>query len=82
MWGLEVSKFEQQLRCSFHFQTNTLKKGMHTLAYSEISWIVSLLFFYKYGFGNKQPTKVDILFKKRNETKQDESSVGRGRTVN
>ena len=51
--SLEVSWFELQLHNYIHFQINTIRKGMSLLFPSGMDEIVSLLFFYKDGFGIK-----------------------------
>ena len=49
-YSLEVSKFEPQEWYYVHIWTNSFGKGMNPLTFSAMSWIVSLLFFYKNGF--------------------------------
>ena len=61
--GLEVSEFDLQAWYYVHFQTNILRKGMKLLILPTIDKIVSLLFFYKDGFGFKQSTKVYMPLK-------------------
>ena len=47
------------------FRTNAYEKGMNSL----IPKIVPLLFFYKDGFGLKEPTKVDMPLNKESKSK-------------
>ena len=51
--GLEESNFELQLHYYIHFWANSLGKDMKLLILPVIGSIVSLLFFYKDGFGIK-----------------------------
>ena len=51
--GLEVSEFELQSCYYVHFRTNTFEKAMNPLILRAVGKIVSLLFFYKDGFGIK-----------------------------
>ena len=48
---LYVSKFKLQSR--YYFQTNNFGKGMNPYIPTAMGLIVSLLFFYKDGFGIK-----------------------------
>ena len=50
---LKVREFKLQLCYYIHFQTNTFVKGMKPLIPPAMGFIVSGLFFYKDGFGNK-----------------------------
>ena len=60
-----VSEFELQPHYYVHFRTNTLEKGMNLLILTVMGNIISLLFFYKYGFSIKLLTKLDMSFKQR-----------------
>ena len=51
--GLEVSEFELQSLCYYHFRINPLGEGMNLLIPSAVGWIISLLFFYKDVIGIK-----------------------------
>ena len=53
-YDLEVSEFEHQLRYYFHFRTNTLGESIES-SYPRpaMGWILSLLFYYRDGFGIK-----------------------------
>ena len=53
-YGLEVNEFELQSRYYVHIWTNTLEKGMNPLIPPAMGDIVSLMFFYKDGFGIKK----------------------------
>ena len=48
-----LNEFEPQSRFYEHFQINTLWKGMKPLIPRAMGYIVSLLIFYKGGFGMK-----------------------------
>ena len=50
-WSLQVNEFE--LHCYFHFQTNTLEKGMNPLVHPALSYMISLIFFNKDIFSIK-----------------------------
>ena len=51
--GLEVSTFEFQSRYYVHFPTNTLRKGIENLLSFQLRGQITLLLFYKSGFGVK-----------------------------
>ena len=54
-----VSEFEPQSRYYFCFWTNTLEKDLEFLI--SLLWVkVTLLFFYKDGFGMRQSSKADM----------------------
>ena len=67
--SLIVSEFELQWYDYIPFQVNTLRKAWTLLSPIAMGWIVSLLFFYKVGFGIKWPTKVDMPLIKANQSK-------------
>ena len=50
---VEVTEFELQTYNYIHFGSNTIGKGMKPLILQAIGYIVSLVFFYKDGFGIK-----------------------------
>ena len=66
--SLKVSEFQLHLHYYIHFCTNTLGKGMNPFIPLAMSRIVSLLFFYKDGFGIKGLTKIYMPLNK--ETKE------------
>ena len=51
--GLEISEFECYLQYYVHFQNKTHGKGMKPLILPAMGSIISVLFFYKDGFGMK-----------------------------
>ena len=58
--GIVVSDFELQSCYYFYFKTNTLVKGLNLHIIPAMGFIISLLFFYKDGFGVKYPTQFDM----------------------
>ena len=48
-----VSNFELKLRYIIHFQTNILEKGMNSLIFPSMGWIVPQLSFYRDYFDIK-----------------------------
>ena len=65
---LKVSKFKHQLCYCIPFEINTLGGGINPLLSPVMDYIISLMFFYKDGFGIKLPMKVDMPLKQRNQT--------------
>ena len=63
---LGISKFETQPYCYVHFLLTAQEKGINILPSYES--VLPTLFFCKYSFGIKYPTKVDMPLNK--ETKQ------------
>ena len=51
--NIMLSEFKLQSQYYVYFQINTLRKAMNLLLFQAIGYIVSLLFFYKDGFGIK-----------------------------
>ena len=49
----EVSEFELDWRCYVLFRTNMLRKGLNPIIPPAMGQIISLLLFYKDGFGIK-----------------------------
>ena len=70
-WDLVVIEFKCQSRYYVHFQTHILGQGMNLLIPLVMGLIVPLLLFYKDGFEFKQPIKVDIPLKHRNQTNKE-----------
>ena len=65
-----VSEFKLQSCYYFHFQTNTLRKGMNPLILSAMGWITPLLFFQK----KRMALAWNNLQKQRNQTNHKLSS--------
>ena len=78
--GLSVTEFELQSNYYIHLRTNTLEKGMNLfIPLPAMYKMISVLFFYKEGFGIKQPMKVDMPLKietKSNQAKTWHSRLG------
>ena len=73
MLNIIVSEFKFQLLYCIHFWTNTLGKGTNSFnPPPAMGLIVSLLFFYKDGYGIKKPIRVVYWNKK---TKTDETKI-------
>ena len=65
------SKFELQLHYYVPFLTNTLGKGIKKGVMTPVMvLVVPLLFFYKYDFAFKSPTKVDMSLNKETKPNQ------------
>ena len=59
--SLELMEFELLSHNYIHFQIKTFGKAWTPYPSPAMGWIISLLFFYKDGFGIKHPMKVETL---------------------
>ena len=68
--NLEVNEYEIQLHDFVHFRTYTFGKGLKPILTPSMSWIVSMLFFYKdfwYVFKERNRRKQTMLYQQHNK---------------